>query len=56
MEGGFAGALQNVFFPEETGDKKCQAAIKAFLLEVRELSANDIHICRTSRNSILCVC
>lgn len=33
-EGGFAGALQGIFSLEATGDKKCQAAVEEFLLEV----------------------
>lgn len=33
-EGGFAAALQGVFSAEGTGDKKCQALVEEFLLEV----------------------
>eukprot|EP00903_Cladosiphon_okamuranus_P019641 g18059.t1 len=36
-EGGFAGALQNIFSVEGTGDKKCQAAVGEFLLEARDM-------------------
>lgn len=33
-EGGFVGALQSVYSLEGTGDKKCQAMVEEFLVEV----------------------
>ncbi|CAM9879604.1 unnamed protein product [Scytosiphon promiscuus] len=36
-EGGFVGALQNVFSLEGTGNKGCQAAVEEFLLETHAM-------------------